>query len=156
MEKKVCIVVKNNQFEAVYYEGNNRPLNCILVAPDGTTWRNEYHLINTGLDVSWKDHYNPRLYKVLTVTYDGTLLFEKRTVSNPQLVIDVLNKYKDMSPSQLEALALESQEKEKTALEICIEELKAEKDKLEKQIKIYRQIRAKKEEIKQLLNQLED
>ena len=154
MEKKVCIVIKDKKFEAVYYEGNTRPLNCVLVAPDGTTWRNDYLLINTGIEVSWKDHYNPKRYKVLTVALNGVVLFEKVGVSNPQLVIDVLNKYNDMSPTQLEALAMESQEKEKTAIEIAIEELKAEKTTLEEQVKIYKAIQTKKEEIKALLEKL--
>lgn len=108
---RVCILTTNNKFEAVYYEGNNPPLNCILVSPDGSTWNNDYLLINTGILVSWKDYYNPKRYKVLTITYNGVLLFEKGSVNKPQLVIDVLNKFNSLTKSQLEALALESQEK---------------------------------------------
>jgi hypothetical protein len=110
MNKTACIVINNeNKYEAIYYEGNNRPLNCILVTPDGTTWRNNYLLINSSVEVSWKDYFNPRRYKVLTVAFNGVVLFEKETVHSHQLVIDVLNKYNDMIPSQLETLVLESQ-----------------------------------------------
>jgi hypothetical protein len=97
MEKKVFIVVKNNKFEAEYYEGNKRPLNCILVSPDGGTWRNDYLLINKEVNISWSDHYNPKRFKALTITYKGIVLFEKGGVSNPQFFLDVLNKYKSMS-----------------------------------------------------------
>ena len=148
-------MITNNKFEAVYYEGNNRPLNCILVTPDGSTSRNDYLLINSRVEVSWKDHFNPRRYKVLTVAFNGVVLFEKGTVNNHQLVIDVLNKYNDMIPSQLEILALESQEKEKTELELAIEDLKSEKASLQEQIKIYKEIQTKKEEIKSLLEKLD-
>jgi hypothetical protein len=156
MDEKACIVINDNKFEAVYYQGNNPPLNSILVAPDGRTWNNDYLLINAGILVSWKDYYSPKRFKVLTITYNGVVLFEKSTVNKPQLVIDVLNKYNDMSPTQLEALAIESQEKEKTVLEISIEELQAEKATLEEQIKIYKAIQTKKEEIKALLEKLSE
>jgi hypothetical protein len=155
MEKKACIVINENKFEAVYYEGNNPPLNCILIAPDGTTWNNDYLLINTNISVSWKDYYSPRRYKVLKLSYNGAVLFEKNTINKPQLVLDVLNKYCSMSQSQLEALSVESQEKEKTDLEISIEELKTERANLEEQIKIYKEIQTKKEEIKELLSKLD-
>lgn len=156
VEKKASIVINENKFEAVYYEGDNPPLNCILISPDGGTWNNDYLLINTDIAVSWKDYYSPRRYKVLTITYNGVVLFEKNSVNKPQLVLDVLNKYNAMSQIQLEALTVESQEKEKTELEISIEELKAEKANLENQIKIYKEIQTKKDEIKVLLNKLND
>ncbi len=156
MENKASIVINENKFEAVYYEGNNPPLNCILIAPDGSTWSNDYLLINTNIAISWKDYYSPRRYKVLKLTYNGVVLFEKSNVTKPQLVLDVLNKYNSMSQSQLEALSFESQEKEKTVVEINIEELKAEKANLEDQIKIYKEIQTKKDEIKVLLDKLND
>lgn len=155
MEKKACIVIKDNKFEAVYYEGNNPPLNCILLSPDGTTWSNDYLLINTNISVSWKDYYSPRRYKVLKLSYNGTVLFEKSSITKPQLVLDVLNKYNSLTQNQLEELSFESKEKEKTALELEIEALKAEKVKLEEQIKIYKAIQTKKEEIKELLAKLD-
>ena len=60
-----------------------------------------------------------------------------------------------MIPSQLEILALESQEKEKSELELAIEDLKSEKASLQEQIKIYKEIQTKKEEIKSLLDKLD-
>lgn len=156
MEKRVCIVITDNKFEAVYYEGNNRPLNCILLSPDGGTWNNEYLLINAGILVSWKDFYSPKRYKVLTINYNGIVLFEKGGVSNPQFVIDVLNKYNAMSKIQLETLSLETNENIKSELEISIEELKAEKAALEEQIRIFKAIQIKKEEIKALLEKLSE
>jgi len=53
MTKKICIVSNKNRFEAVYYEPKERPLNCVLEMPDGTTWNNYYLLINSGVIVSW-------------------------------------------------------------------------------------------------------
>ena len=111
-------------------------------------------LINTNISVSWKDYYSPRRYKVLKLLYNGAVLFEKTSITKPQLVLDVLNKYNSMSQSQLEALSVESHEKEKTDLEISIEELKTEKANLEEQIKIYKEILTKKTEIKELLSKL--
>ncbi len=49
----------------------------------------------------------------------------------------------------------EAQEKEQTALELEIEELKKEKKELEEQIKIFKAIQTKKDEIKELLAKLE-
>jgi hypothetical protein len=38
MNKTACIVINNEyKFEAIYYVGNNCPLNYIIVTPDGIT-----------------------------------------------------------------------------------------------------------------------
>lgn len=157
MNETACIVINNdNKFEAMYYKGNP-PLNCILNAPDGSSWNNsDYLLINSGITVSWKDYYNPRRYKILKIIYNGVIIFEKGSVNKPQFVLDILNKYNSMNQSELESLAVESQEKEKTELEKAIEELKAEKENLQEQILIYKEIQAKKDEIKELLEKLND
>jgi hypothetical protein len=152
---ETCIVKKGNDFEAMLYNANQRPLNLVLAVPDGKTWNNDYLLINTDVKVSWQDYYNYQGYKVLQVWHRGVLLFEKDKVSNFQIVIDTLNKFNTISKSELKVLLQESQEKEKTALEITIEEFKAEKANLKEQIKIYKEIQTKKDEIKELLSKLD-
>ena len=59
------------------------------------------------------------------------------------------------SDEELETLYNEAQEKNKSNLELQIEELKAEKLKLQEQIKIFLEIQKKKEEIKDLMAKLE-
>ncbi len=152
---ETCIVKKGNNFEAVKYFPTSIPLNCILITPRGSTWTNDYFLINNEITVSWQDYFNYKGYKVLKVIYKGVTLLEKHNISDTQLVIDVLNKYNTISKSVLEVLLLESQGKEKTALEITIEELKVEKAQLEEQMKIYKAIQTKKDEIKELLSKLD-
>ena len=151
---EICIVSNDNKFEAVNYTPTLKPLNCILTVPNGRTWRNAYLLINTGIKVYWEDYYN-KYNDVLKVMYEDFILFEMRNITAPQIVIDVLNKYNSISKSDLEELLKESQEKQKTALEINIEELKTEKANLEEQIKIYKEIQIKKDEIKELLSKLD-
>lgn len=155
MEKKICIVANDNKYEAVYYETKELPLNCILEIPDGRTWNNDFFIFNTGVTVSWQDYYNSTGYKMLKATYKKQVLFEQNKVSKVQIVIDVLNKFSNMTKSELEKLLQESQEKKKTELEITIEELKAQKVELEEQMKIYKEIQTKKDEIKELLAKLE-
>lgn len=153
--KEICIVSSDNKFEAVYYEPLKRPLNCVLVMPDYKTWSNDYFLINTGVEVSWKGYFKEKTSKVLKAVYKGSVIFEKRGVDNIQIVIDFLNKFNNITKNELELLLQDSQEKEKAALEISIEELKEEKATLEEQMRIYKEIQKKKEEIKDLLSKLE-
>jgi hypothetical protein len=153
---ETCVVKKGNNFEAVQYFAGQRPLNLVLEAPEnGAINTNNFFLVESGVTVSWNNYYGSPKWRIVEVRYKNTLLFEKNGVKNVQVVIDLLNKYKNISESELEVLLLESQEKEKTALEITIEELKAEKARLGEQIKIYKEIQTKKDEIKDLLSKLD-
>lgn len=151
------IVKKGNEFEAIEYTGNNRPLNLVLEAPEnGAINTNDFLLIDSGVTISWNNYYGTPKWRIIEVRYKNTLIFEKNGIRNIQVVIDLLNKYMNVSKSELEELLKDAQEKEKTALEITIEELKVEKANLESQIKIYKEIQTKKEEIKSLIDKLDE
>ena len=155
MEKKICIVNNDNKFEAVYYDDHNCPLNMVLIMPDGKTWKNEYLLINTDVYISWQDYFNYKGYMVLKATYKNKVIFEKQKISNIQIVIDTLNRFNNISLNELEKLLTKTQEKEKSDLELSIEKLKKEKNILQKQINICKEIQNKKNEIIKLLNEFD-
>lgn len=152
----ICITYTDNKFEAAYYDLGNRPLNHVLIKPRQASLRNNYLLINTGVTVSWmfRDKYDKNY--VLQVTYNDTILWKKNNITNIQLVIDVLHKFNNISKKELELLVQKAQQDEKSALEITIEALRAEKAKLEEQIQIYKLIQTKKEELKVLLDKLNE
>ena len=155
MGKKICIVNNDNKFEAVYYDDHNCPLNMVLIMPDGKTWENEYLLINTDVYISWQDYFNYKGYMVLKATYKNKVIFEKQKISNIQIVIDTLNRFNNISLNELEKLLTKTQEKEKSDLELSIEKLKKEKNILQKQINICKEIQNKKNEIIKLLNEFD-
>ena len=155
MGKKICIVNNDNKFEAVYYDDHNCPLNMVLIMPDGKTWENEYLLINTDVYISWQDYFNYKGYMVLKATYKNKVIFEKQKISNIQIVIDTLNRFNNISLNELEKLLTKTQEKEKSDLELSIEKLKKEKNILQKQINICKEIHNKKNEIIKLLNEFD-
>lgn len=155
MGKKICIVNNDNKFEAVYYDDHNCPLNMVLIMPDGKTWENEYLLINTDVYISWQDYFNYKGYMVLKATYKNKVIFEKQKISNIQIVIDTLNRFNNISLNELEKLLTKTQEKEKSDLELSIEKLKLEKNILQKQINICKEIQNKKNEIIKLLNEFD-
>lgn len=155
MGKKICIVNNDNKFEAVYYDDHNCPLNMVLIMPDGKTWENEYLLINTDVYISWQDYFNYKGYMVLKATYKNKVIFEKQKISNIQIVIDTLNRFNNISLNELEKLLTKTQEKEKSDLELSIEKLKSEKNILQKQINICKEIQNKKNEIIKLLNEFD-
>jgi hypothetical protein len=155
MVKKICIVNNDNKFEAVYYDDHNCPLNMVLIMPDGKTWENEYLLINTDVYISWQDYFNYKGYMVLKATYKNKVIFEKQKISNIQIVIDTLNRFNNISLNELEKLLKKTQEKEKSDLELSIEKLKSEKNILQKQINICKEIQNKKNEIIKLLNEFD-
>lgn len=101
MGKKICIVNNDNKFEAVYYDDHNCPLNMVLIMPDGKTWENEYLLINTDVYISWQDYFNYKGYMVLKATYKNKVIFEKQKISNIQIVIDTLNRFNNISLTQI-------------------------------------------------------
>ena len=155
MVKKICIVNNDNKFEAVYYDDHNCPLNMVLIMPDGKTWENEYLLINTDVYISWQDYFNYKGYMVLKATYKNKVIFEKQKISNIQIVIDTLNRFNNISLNELEKLLIKTQENEKSDLELSIEKLKSEKNILQKQINICKEIQNKKNEIIKLLNEFD-
>ena len=155
MGKKICIVNNDNKFEAVYYDDHNCPLNMVLIMPDGKTWKNEYLLINTDVYISWQDYFNYKGYMVLKATYKNKVIFEKQKISNIQIVIDTLNRFNNISLNELEKLLIKTQEKEKSDLELSIEKLKSEKNILQKQINICKEIQNKKNKIIKLLNEFD-
>ena len=150
------IIKKGNDFEAIEYSASQRPLNLVLEAPEsGAINTNNFFLVDSGVTVSWNNYYGTPRWRIVEVRYKNTLLFEKNGVKNIQVVTDLLNKYNTISENELEVLLIKSQEEEKTALEISLEALKVAKANLEEQIKIYKAIQAKKEEIKDLLSKLD-
>ncbi len=151
---ETCIVKNIDGFGAYSYV-STPPLNLALKVPDSTATKdNKYFLVNTGIEVSWNNYYGTPKWRIVEVRYKNTILFSKNDIRNVQVVIDILNKYNTISKIDLEKEFHLSQEKEKTELEIEIVELKAEKATLEEQIKIYKAIQTKKEEIKALLEKL--
>lgn len=150
------IVAVNNGFEAIEFENNKRPLNLVLEVPDHTANnRNNFLLVTSGVEVSWNNYYGTSRWRIVEVKYKNTIIYEANNIHKVQSVIDTLNKFKNISKKDLEDLYQDAQEKEKTELEITIEKLKLEKNKLEEQIKIYKEIQTKKEEIKELLAKLD-
>ena len=92
---------------------------------------------------------------VLKATYKNKVIFEKHKISNIQIVIDTLNRFNNISLNELEKLLTKTQEKEKSDLELSIEKLKLEKNILQKQINICKEIHNKKNEIIKLLNEFD-
>ena len=66
-----------------------------------------------------------------------------------------MNRFNNISINELEKLLTKTQEKEKSDLELSIEKLKTEKNILQKQINICKEIQNKKNEIIKLLNEFD-
>ena len=125
-----------------------------MEATDISKSSNEYLLINNGSKVAWQDYYSSLGNDHLSVIYKKCVIFEHRNVRKVQIVIDVLTKFNQLSTSELDLLVQKSHENEKTEIEIIIEKLKKEKAELEEQMKIFKEIQSKKEEIKVLISKL--
>lgn len=150
---KNFIILNNDKFEVV--ELQQTPLNVVLTEPDNSTWTNHYILINNQVIVSWQDYYNDSRYKYLEVKYRKTTLLKMNGVKKAQIVIDALNKYKNISKAELETEYENAQKEEKSALELEIEELKEEKQKAIEEAKIYTDILKKGSELFTLLRELD-
>lgn len=149
------IVKTENGFEAKEYN-EKPPLNYVLVVPENYAINtNNFLLVESDVTVSWNNYYGTSNWRMVQVYYESNLLFERNGVQNIQVVIDVLNKFKNISKEELNEILQDAQEKEKSALELKIEALKVEKVKLEEQMKIYKAIQTKKEEIIGLLAKLD-
>lgn len=157
-DKREGIIIADNKFQAVHYEDPNRPLNLIMAKADVDP-SNKYIFIDTGILVLWGSLYqeDSRAFtpNTLKATYNGVTLFEEKNVRNVTNVVDLLNKFSGISKSDLDVLVKKVQANEKSDLEIAIEKLKKEKAILEQQIKIYKAIQTKKDEIKDLLASLD-
>lgn len=147
-----CIIKDNGYVVKELYDLTSAVLvdGSINYAPNPERLKN-YRLLSNDVDFYWGTQGFKEV--TLLISYKGTELVRYEN-PNFQLVIDYLNKFDSLSKKEIEALTVESQEKEKTELEIVIQELKAEKATLEEQIKIYKAIQTKKEEIKALLEKL--
>ena len=153
----VYIVKTVNGFEAVQYESYKTPSSFVFKVLEGNESHsaNHFFMVETGITVSWNNYLSTSKKFILDVKYENTILFEKSGERNVQVVLDILNKFKNISKEELNELLQQAQEKQKTELELAIESLEKEKASLETQIKIYKEIQTKKEEIKELLSKLE-
>lgn len=153
----VYIVKTENGFEAVQYESYKTPSSFVFKVLEGNESHsaNHFFMVESGVTVSWNNYYGTPKWRMLEVKYEGITLFEKNDEKNVQVIIDILNKFKNISKEDLKELVQQVQEKQKTELELAIEALQQEKASLETQIKIYKEIQTKKEEIKELLSKIE-
>lgn len=161
-----CIVVNDDKFVITTFyvkiddKGNVRrllPLNLVLVEPDGRTWsQNHYTLVNHNIQVSWLDYYQQSKWKCLTFTYKRVKLLEINAVPKLQVVVDALNRFKNISDKELEALYEKGLNQEKSDLEKEIEALRAEKKKLEDYKTAFYQVDSKIEELKDLLLKIKE
>jgi tRNA U54 and U55 pseudouridine synthase Pus10 len=112
-----------------------------------------YRLLSNDVDFYWGN----KGFKMVTlsISYRNTELVRFEN-PNCQLIIDYLNKFEGLSRKEIEVLVLESQEVSKTQLELEVEHLKEEKEKLLKKVAILKEIEEKKEELKLLLTKLND
>ncbi|WP_132214938.1 hypothetical protein [Mariniflexile fucanivorans] len=125
------IVVNKDSFEII--ESEKEPLNIVLKEPNKTYSKNTYTLVTNNVSISWLDEYkwNGR-WKCLTVTYKKTKLLEINAVEKPQIVIDTLKRFKNISEEELEKLYEKALNNEKTDLEQEVEKLKEEKVEMQK------------------------
>ena len=152
----IAYIVKTDKGFEVAEFNEKLPLTYVLEVPGSTAiTNNQYIVVESDVTVSWNNYYGTSNWRILRVSYKSNLLFEKNGVRNNQVVIDILNKFKNISKEELNLLLQEAKEKEKTDLELQIEELKNEKAKLEDKIKIYKAIQTKKEELRELLEKLD-
>lgn len=150
-----CIVINNGVFEAVSFELiEGKPLNHILLQPDGTTYTNRYLCIDTEILFSWEDEISTGFHSMYKVKYKNELLFSTYHPKIP-VVLDVLNKYKNMSIEESNGLLKEKQQEEKSILELEIEKLKEEKQNLIDESKKYRDLVDKGTELLSIIKDLD-
>lgn len=114
---------------------------------------NKHRLLSNDVDFFWGTREFDE--ETLLISYKGIEL-EKFENPNNQLILDYLNKFDSLSKKEIEVLANKAMEDSKTQLELEIKTLQADKDKLLEQIEILKQIVEKKDEIKLLLDKLND
>ena len=147
-----CIIKENGYVVKELYDLTSAVLvdGSINYAPNPERLKN-YRLLFNDVDFYW----GTKGFKVVTllISYKGTELVRYEN-PNFQLVIDYLNKFDGLTKKEIEKLVVEAQEVSKTQLELEIIALQDEKDKLQEQILIFKQIEDKREEIKILLDKL--
>lgn len=112
-----------------------------------------YRLLSNDVDFYWGN----KGFKTFTlaISYQDIELVRYEN-PNCQLIIDYLNKFESLSRKEIEILVIELQEDSKTQLELEIETLKEEKEKLQEKVAILKQIEKNREELKGLLTKLND
>jgi len=151
MEKILRCIVKNKIYEVTFFE-EKAPANCVLTQPNIKDKIYKYDLPN-GIDVKIFPTNNNDPFCIFRYNRNHLKIMNNR---NLQSVADYLNKFNNISKEELNELLEEAQNKTKSKLEQEIEELEAEKQALEDKMEIYRQIQSKKDEIKDLMQQLEE
>lgn len=151
----IGIVKTEKGYEAKENDVKQPLFNLVLEVPDNKAINsNQFFIVATGVTVSWNNYYGTSRWRIIEVLYKDVIVFEKNAVKNIQVVIDVLDKFSNISENELNHLFQESIVKEKSTLEKEIEELRIEKDQLEKKVDIYKEIKIKAEEFKDLLAKL--
>ena len=112
-----------------------------------------YRLLSNDVDFYW----GSKGFKTFTlaISYKDIELVRYEN-PNCQLIIDYLNKFESLSRKEIEILVMKLQEDSKTQLELEIETLKEEKEKLQEKVAILKQIEKNREELKGLLTKLND
>ncbi|MBB3125297.1 hypothetical protein FHS04_002841 [Mesoflavibacter sabulilitoris] len=152
---KKYIIVENNSFKVI--ESENQPLSFVLVEPNKTYNNNSYVLVNNGVHISWLDEYKWNgKYRCLTVTFKKTKLFELNAIKNIQIVVDVLNEYKNMSDIELNEKYQKALVTEKSELEAEVEQLRIERNNSKKATEKYTELIELMKRIVQNIKELEE
>jgi len=152
---KKYIVVENNSFKVI--ESENPPLNFVLVEPYKNSNGDNYVLVNNGVIISWVfNEWGNGNWKCLKVFYKKTKLFELNAVQNIQIVLDALNKFKNIGEDELKRIYEKSLTEEKSVLEVEIENLKIEKTKAKQETKKYNDLIEQIKKIVQNVIELEE
>lgn len=114
---------------------------------------NKYRLLSNDVDFFWGTKGFDE--ETLLISYKGVEL-EKIENPNNQQIIDYLNKYEKIPRHEFYNRVNQSKNVLKTQLELEIESLQVDKCKLLEQIEILKQIVEKNDEIKVLLDKLND
>ena len=161
-----CITVNNKgEFEISTYKiyttdkgftRSDLPQNLVLEVPEKKWSNNDYTLVNNGVKVLWLDYYNSHRWKCLTVLYKNTKLLEINAVRKIQNVVDVLNRFKDISYDELDMIYQRALKEEKSELIEEVESLKEEKKKLSDHHNYFTKIESKIEELRELFNKIKE
>ncbi len=148
------IVVENGAFKVI--EAEKAPLNLVLKEPNSTWSNNDYVLVENGIQISWLDYYNDSRWKCLNVKYKGVQLQEINAIRKIQIVIDALNRFKNISEEELDRLYENALNTKKSELEIEVEKLKEEKKKLIEGAKTFTEFVKKGNELLSLMKDLDE
>ena len=148
MEKPIRCIVKNENFEVALFDVI-APTNCVLTAPNKFDQIYLYEMSN-GLVFKMGIQFS-----ICMVRYEGNFIKRIEHNKNFQFLADQMNFFQNLNKSEIDNLvSTAAKAKEIKALEESIEELRAEKAELEDQIKIYKEIGPKIEELKEFFDKL--